>query len=109
MSTVADLFMVPREIRDRVYDEIIAGCADDQYNSCGIGIKFGDNSLLFVSRQTSKEFLHALCQRTRIALEVNLDKRGIVESAQRVPHMQRSNARSLSVEVKENSRLPTSG
>jgi hypothetical protein len=109
MPTVADFFTIPREIRDKVYDEIITGCASDQYNACGIGIKFGDNSLLFVCRQTSREFLHALCERTRIALEVNLDEVGIVEAAQRVPHMQRSNSRSLSMEVKEKIRLPLSG
>jgi hypothetical protein len=109
MPTMAYLFTIPREIRDKVYDEIITGCAGDQYNECGVGIKFGDNSLLFVCQQTSREFLHALCQHTRIALEVNLDKIGVVETAQGVPHMQRSNARSLLIEVKEKIRLPISG
>lgn len=95
---------LPRETRNTVYSHIIATAETDDYNDCGIGLAFGLESLMHVCKKMESEFIDALLDETRVALQVNMDKRQLLHVTHTVQKDVRRKARALAIDVGEDPR-----
>jgi hypothetical protein len=103
-ESTTSILKLPREIRNDVYSLVIASAEMDAYNRCGIGLAYDLTSYLLVCKQIASELMDALLLETRVALQVNLSKRKLLDVVNTVSKGVRKQARALAIDVGEKSR-----